>query len=62
MRAYEARLAYFYTYFIEGAKEHAKAGRYGAAVIGVLDAAYVFPLRLVVGAIAPKPVGSTRPC
>jgi glycosyltransferase involved in cell wall biosynthesis len=54
LRSYRTRLDHFYAYFSEGAKAHARAGRYGAAIIGMMDAAYVFPIRTVVRLLIPR--------
>lgn len=53
---YRARLIHFFVYFSDGAKTHARAGRYGKALINTLDAAYVFPFRVIANLVMPKPM------
>ncbi|HVY88432.1 MAG TPA: hypothetical protein VG942_06160, partial [Hyphomonadaceae bacterium] len=51
---YRSRLIHLFIYFHEGAKAHAAAGRYGAALRGTLDAAYIFPARATLRFVFPS--------
>jgi glycosyltransferase involved in cell wall biosynthesis len=55
-RGYRSRLVHFFIYFSDSAKVHGRAGRFVSALIGTLDAAYIFPVRTILRLVVPGPV------